>query len=78
MNDKFLQTSPHTENGYAYVPLSAPLFALALDTRMNYLPRDPRYKHNKYRKRKFKIKPHNSMVFSDITFKIYKKEVVSL
>ena len=74
MNTNFYQTSPHTENGYVYVPLSAPLFALALDTRMNYLPRNSHYKHNKYSKRKFKIKPYNSMVFKDIPFNLHIRE----
>ena len=71
MNSKFFQTSPHTENGYAHNPLSTTLFVSALDTRMNYLPRNPRYKHNKYTKRKFKIKPYNSMVFKDIPFNLH-------
>lgn len=74
MNDKFFQTSPHTENGYTHTPLSSPLFVSALDTRMNYLPRNPRYKHNKYSKRKFIIKPYNSMVFKDIPFNLHRNE----
>ena len=51
--------------------LTSPLFVSALDTRMNYLPRNSHYKHNKYSKRKFKIKPYNSMVLKDIPFNLH-------
>lgn len=50
--------------------LTSPFFDRALDTRMDYLPRTTRYKHNKYKKRSFKIKPYNSMLFKDIPFTI--------
>ena len=58
------------DNGYTPAPLTSRFFDRALDTRMDYLPRTTRFKHNKYKKRSFKIKPYNSMLFKDIPFKI--------
>ena len=59
------------DNNQPLMHLTTPLFERACDTRLNYLPHNPHYKHNKYRKRKFKIKPYNSMVFKDIPFNLH-------
>ena len=68
LNSNLLTTSE--ENGYTLKPLTSFFFERALDTRFNHLPRTTQYKHNKYKKRSFKIKPYNSMVFKDIPFAI--------
>jgi hypothetical protein len=73
MNDKFFQASPHTENGYTYVPLSTPLFVLALDTRMNYLPRI-KYKSHHYTAKKYLNNIYGTMSKdNDGKFKIHKR-----
>lgn len=73
MNDKFFQTSLHTENGYTYTPLSSPLFECAFDTRMNYLPRVNHNPH-RYTAKKYLNNIYGTMAKdSDGKFKIHKR-----
>ena len=73
MNDKFFQTSLHTENGYTYTPLSSPLFECVFDTRMNYLPRINHNPH-RYTAKKYLNNIYGTMAKdSDGKFKIHKR-----